>query len=92
MRSNTHLNTFSIESSNQEKLSVEINMGLFVIYFLLFFRCQTTHIALRHTSEQQAQRQVVWRKCVISLCTFGSSFLPECLASRWLDLFLTWYE
>ena len=46
---------FPIDSGNQEKrkviLSVEIDVGFLVIYFLLLFRRQTTHTALRHTSE-----------------------------------------
>ena len=56
MRSNKHLVYvfFPIDSGNQEKrkvLSVEIDVGFLVIYFLLLFRRQTTHRALRHTSK-----------------------------------------
>ena len=52
-RINTYV-FFPIDSANQEKrkvLSVEIDVGFLVIYFLLLFRRQTTHTALRHTSK-----------------------------------------
>ena len=52
-RINTYV-FFPIDSGNQEKrkvLSVEIDVGFLVIYFLLLFRRQTTHTALRHTSK-----------------------------------------
>ena len=52
-RINTYV-FFPIDSGNQKKrkvLSVEIDVGFLVIYFLLLFRRQTTHTALRHTSK-----------------------------------------
>ena len=61
MRSNKHLCIFPIDSGNQEKrkvLSVEIDVGFLVTYFLLLFQRQTTHTPLRHTSEQHVQRRV----------------------------------
>ena len=50
-RINTYV-FFPIDSGNQEKrkvLSVEKDIGFLVIYFLLLFRHQTTHTALRDT-------------------------------------------
>ena len=61
MHSKKHLHIFPIDSGNQGKrkvLSVEIDVGFLVIYFLLLFRRQTTHTALRHTSEYHVQRPV----------------------------------
>ena len=61
MRSNKHLRIFSIDSGNQEKrkvLSVKIDVGFLVTYFLLLFRRQTTLTALRHTSERHVQGRV----------------------------------
>ena len=61
MRLNKHLRIFPIDSGNQEKrkvLSVEIDVGFLVTYFLLLFQRQTTHTTLRHTSEQHVQRRV----------------------------------
>ena len=61
MRSNKHLHIFPIDSGNQEKrkvLSIEIDVGFLVIYFLLLFHRQTTHTPLRHTSEQHVQCRV----------------------------------
>ena len=52
MQPNKHLRIFPIDSGKQEKrkvLSVEIDVGFLVIYFLLLFRHQTTHTALRDT-------------------------------------------
>ena len=45
---------FPIDSGNKEKrkvLSMERDVGFLLIYFLLLFRRQTTHTALRHTSK-----------------------------------------
>ena len=45
MRSNEHLRIFPIDSGSQEKpkvLSVEIDVGFLVIYFLLLSRRQIT--------------------------------------------------
>lgn len=61
MPSNKHLRTFPIDSGNQEKrkvIFIEIEVRFLVIYFLLLFRCQTTHVALRDTSEQHVRHQV----------------------------------
>lgn len=61
MRLNKHVPTFPIDSGNQEKwkvLSVEIDARFLVICFLLLFRRQTTHVALRHTSERHVRCQV----------------------------------
>ena len=61
MRSNKPLCIFPIDSGNQEKrkvLSAEIDVGFLVIYFVLLFRRQTTHKALRHTSERHVRGRV----------------------------------
>ena len=62
MQPNKHLRIFPIDSGKQEKrkvLSVEIDVGFLVICcFLLLFRRQTTHTALRHTSEFHVRRGV----------------------------------
>ena len=49
---NEHLRIFPIDSGSQEKpkvLSVEIDVGFLVIYFLLLSRRQMTRTAPRHT-------------------------------------------
>ena len=56
-----HINTFPIVSGNQEKrkvLSIATDVGFLVIYFLLLFWRQTTHTALRHSSEYHVRRRV----------------------------------
>ena len=61
MRSHKHLRIFPIDSGNQEKrkvLSIATDVGFLVIYFLLLFQRQTTHTALRHSSEYHVRRRV----------------------------------
>ena len=59
-RINTYV-FFPIDSGNKEKrkvLSMERDVGFLLIYFLLLFRRQTTHTALRHTSKYHVWRWV----------------------------------